>query len=129
MVFYQLNSLAGRKLALLTTKVKSVRPRVIKINVVCGIIIAIPPQHAWGLGIVDAIEGKIVHYFSGNSQISAVYLFCSAAKNLMRPKSDIDIAVLFETKFKNKIKRFDLILKTNMELEGIIENWLTSSPV
>ncbi|MBF7081601.1 nucleotidyltransferase domain-containing protein [Desulfallas sp. Bu1-1] len=69
---------------------------------------------------MDAIAEKIAHYFSGNSQISAVYLFGSAAKNLMRPKSDIDIAVLFETKIKSKIKRFDIVLTASMELEDII---------
>jgi predicted nucleotidyltransferase len=69
---------------------------------------------------MDAIAEKIAHYFSGNNQISAVYLFGSAAKNLMRPKSDIDIAVLFETKIKSKIKRFDIVLTASMELEDII---------
>ncbi|WP_034630043.1 type VII toxin-antitoxin system MntA family adenylyltransferase antitoxin [Desulfotruncus alcoholivorax] len=69
---------------------------------------------------MDAIAEKIAYYFSGNNLISAVYLFGSAAKNLMRPKSDIDIAVLFAIKLKSKIKRFDIILTTSMELEDIL---------
>lgn len=69
---------------------------------------------------MDTFAEKIVQYFSGNRQISAVYLFGSAAKNLMRPKSDIDIAVLFEAELKGKIKRFDITLSIGMELEDII---------
>ena len=69
---------------------------------------------------MDAIVAKIKHYFSDLNQVSAVYIFGSAAKNLMRSKSDIDIALLFEKKAKSKIKRFDFILTTSMELEDII---------
>ncbi|SFR03689.1 type VII toxin-antitoxin system MntA family adenylyltransferase antitoxin [Desulfoscipio geothermicus] len=69
---------------------------------------------------MDVIIEKIIQYFAGNNQISAVYLFGSAAKNLMGPKSDIDIAVLFETKVKSKMKRFDFILSAGIDLENIV---------
>ncbi len=68
---------------------------------------------------MDIITTKIIDYFSGARHISAVYLFGSAAKNLLRPKSDIDIAVLFEPTMKDKFKRFDTTLTASMDLESI----------
>ncbi|GBF32278.1 nucleotidyltransferase [Desulfocucumis palustris] len=59
----------------------------------------------------------IIKYFTGKQHVLAVYLFGSAAKNLMQKNSDIDIAVLLDEKIKNKIQRFDLILTAGMELE------------
>ena len=59
----------------------------------------------------------ISKYFTGKQHVLAVYLFGSAAKNLMRKKSDIDIAVLLDEKIKNKIQRFDFTLTAGMELE------------
>ncbi len=63
------------------------------------------------------ITDKIIEYFASNKNVSAVYLFGSAAKDLMRKKSDIDIAVLLDAKIKDKMKRFDFILTAGMELE------------
>ena len=58
----------------------------------------------------------IIKYFTGQQLVLAVYLFGSAAKNLMRKNSDIDIAVLLDVK-TNKVKRFDFILTAGLELE------------
>lgn len=59
----------------------------------------------------------ISKYFTGKQHVLAVYLFGSAAKNLMRKKSDIDIAVLLDEKIKNKIQRFDFTMTAGIQLE------------
>lgn len=43
---------------------------------------------------ISEIGGRIEPVLSGNSDVVAAYLFGSAAKNRMRPGSDIDIALL-----------------------------------
>lgn len=63
------------------------------------------------------ISDTIIKYYTGKQHVLAVYLFGSAAKNLMRKNSDIDIAVLLDEKIENKIQRFDFILTAGMELE------------
>lgn len=63
------------------------------------------------------ITDTIIKYFAGKQHVSAVYLFGSAAKKLMRQNSDNDIAVLLDEKIKNKMQRFDFILTAGIELE------------
>lgn len=44
----------------------------------------------------DSVD-KITHYFRSKSNIAALYLFGSTAKNIARSHSDLDIAVMFGT--------------------------------
>lgn len=61
----------------------------------------------------------VIKYFAKIDDVLAVYLFGSAAKNLLRKNSDIDIAVLFNERI-NKMKRFEYILSISGDLESKI---------
>jgi len=62
---------------------------------------------------------KIKKHLESLPDISAAYLFGSAAKGNQRASSDIDIAVLFNTSYKNKLERFERRLDLEIELEKI----------
>ena len=46
---------------------------------------------------VDPLEQRLIDVFSARTDVTAAYLFGSAARGTARPTSDVDIAVLFET--------------------------------
>lgn len=62
---------------------------------------------------------KIKKYLEPMPDISAAYLFGSAAKGTQRAGSDIDIAVIFTSQYKNKFERFERRLDLEIELEKI----------
>ncbi len=53
---------------------------------------------------------RIIHYFRGQDEVSALYLFGGLAKNRKTAESDIDIAVLIDES-KLKRKSFELLRK------------------
>jgi predicted nucleotidyltransferase len=50
-------------------------------------------------------EKKITNYFENKEDIVAVYLFGSYATGNARPCSDLDLAILFDTRDRNIINR------------------------
>jgi predicted nucleotidyltransferase len=52
----------------------------------------------------DADIGRIVSYFKGRNEVSALYLFGSLAKEKVTGESDIDLAVLVD---ESKLKKRD----------------------
>lgn len=60
---------------------------------------------------------KIKRYLLKNPDISAAYLFGSTAKGKAGANSDLDIAVLFSTSYRNKYGGFERRLDLEIELE------------
>jgi len=54
----------------------------------------------------DHVIATLEAYFTGKSEISAVYLFGSYARGLQRPDSDVDIALLFENADPAKVSEY-----------------------
>jgi len=48
---------------------------------------------------------KIANYFENKEDIIAVYLFGSYASGKVRPRSDIDLAILFDSRYQVMINR------------------------
>ena len=48
---------------------------------------------------------KITNYFENKEDIIAVYLFGSYASGKVRPRSDIDLAILFDSRYQVMINR------------------------
>ncbi|MGQ9557658.1 MAG: type VII toxin-antitoxin system MntA family adenylyltransferase antitoxin [Desulfurispora sp.] len=68
----------------------------------------------------ERLMEQIKAYFKASPGIDAVYLFGSAARGEWRAKSDVDLAVLFDSRAGGKLARFDRLLTMALELESLL---------
>ncbi|NLG79603.1 MAG: nucleotidyltransferase domain-containing protein [Firmicutes bacterium] len=59
-------------------------------------------------------------YFTRRDDVIAAYLFGSFAKDRARPKSDVDVAVLFEARSDDALARFAARTDISSDLEGLL---------
>ncbi|KKQ35721.1 MAG: polymerase beta domain protein region protein [Candidatus Woesebacteria bacterium GW2011_GWA1_37_7] len=50
---------------------------------------------------------KIKGYFKKNKSVIALYLYGSYAKKTAKPNSDIDLGIIFDSDYRNKLNGFD----------------------
>lgn len=50
---------------------------------------------------------KIKGYFKKNKSVVALYLYGSYAKKTAKPNSDIDLGIIFDSDYRNKLNGFD----------------------